>query len=400
MKSLKEMEKYATDNYVPIIRGANIEYLEALIKRKKLYNILELGSAIGYSAIRMALVDKKVHVTTIERDEKMFLMAKENIADMKLENQVDIIYDDIFNVELEGKYDLIFIDAAKAQYEKFFNKFKDNLTDFGYIVSDNLELLDLQKLTQSKRSMRLVKKMGEYKDFLDSLEDFYTQYLSIGDGFAITRKCFYKEILKDEYFIDSYRKIEDIKKDFPVNHGFIHINNVIKNAKNIAKVFNFDNYKRELLMIACCLHDLGYLISRDNHPQIGADLASEYLFAKGYLSEEEISCISSAIANHGGKLDSDYLEDISFALVLADKMDFSKTRYNNDIEKYPKVEPYLMINEIDLIKEDEKYFLLVKANENYQDNESSINYFEKLNKIFSKLEEVRKIKVEIKLVKE
>jgi predicted O-methyltransferase YrrM len=188
MKSLKEMEEYAKTNYVPIIREANIKYLEDLIREHKLYNILELGSAIGYSSIRMALVNKQVRVTTIERDEKMYDLAINNIKDMNLDKQIKVIYDDIFNVNLNDKYDLIFIDAAKAQYIKFFNKFKDNLNDNGYIVSDNLELLDLQRLTQSKRSKRLVEKMHEYKDFLDSLENYTTQYLEIGDGFAITKK--------------------------------------------------------------------------------------------------------------------------------------------------------------------------------------------------------------------
>ncbi len=188
MKSLKEIEKYAVDNFVPIIRCDNIKYLEKLIKDKKLYKILELGTAIGYSSIRMALVDKNVHVTTIERDEKMYSEAIKNIKDMGVENQINVIFDDIFNVSLDDNYDLIFIDAAKAQYIKFFNKFKDNLTDNGYIVSDNLELLDLQKLTQSKRSKRLVMKMNEYKEFLNSLDEYDTKYISIGDGFAITTK--------------------------------------------------------------------------------------------------------------------------------------------------------------------------------------------------------------------
>lgn len=190
MKSLIELEEYAKINYVPIIRKANIEYLEDLIKQNKLFNILELGSAIGYSSIRMALVDKRVKVTTIERDEKMVIEARNNIKDFALEEQINLIYDDIFNVDLKDKYDLIFIDAAKAQYIKFFNKFKDNLKDNGYIVSDNLELLDLQKLTNSKRSKRLVLKMQEYKLFLDSLSDYKTEYLDIGDGFAITKKSF------------------------------------------------------------------------------------------------------------------------------------------------------------------------------------------------------------------
>ena len=188
MKTLNEIELYASENYVPIIRKDNIEYLEKLIAKKELFNILELGSAIGYSAIRMALIDKKVKVTTIERDSKMYNEAVKNIKDMGLEEQIEIVFDDIFNVNITKKYDLIFIDAAKAQYIKFFNMFKDNLNDGGYIVSDNLELLDLQRLTQSKRSKRLISKMKEYKEFLDSLEGYKTEYLDIGDGFAITVK--------------------------------------------------------------------------------------------------------------------------------------------------------------------------------------------------------------------
>lgn len=188
MKSLIEIEKYALDNYVPIIRKDNIEYLENLIKEKKLYRILELGSAIGYSSIRMALANENVRVTTIERDEKMYNEAIKNINDFNLNDRINVIFDDIFNVEITNKFDLIFIDAAKAQYIKFFNKFKVNLTDKGYIISDNLELLDLQRLTQSKRSKRLVTKMNEYKEFLNSLEDYKTEYLDIGDGFAITRR--------------------------------------------------------------------------------------------------------------------------------------------------------------------------------------------------------------------
>ena len=118
----------------------------------------------------------------------MYNEAIKNINDFNLNDRINVIFDDIFNVEITNKFDLIFIDAAKAQYIKFFNKFKVNLTDKGYIISDNLELLDLQRLTQSKRSKRLVTKMNEYKEFLNSLEDYKTEYLDIGDGFAITKR--------------------------------------------------------------------------------------------------------------------------------------------------------------------------------------------------------------------
>ena len=182
------MEKYAHENYVPIARKDNIEYLKNLIKENKLYDILELGSAIGYSAICMASVSDKVRITTIERDEKLYNEAIKNINEAKMNDRINIIFNDIFNVDINGKYDLIFIDAAKAQYIKFFEKVSPCLKDNGVIISDNIELLDLQKLTDSKKSKKLVEKMGLYKQYLLNLEDYETEFLSIGDGFAITRK--------------------------------------------------------------------------------------------------------------------------------------------------------------------------------------------------------------------
>lgn len=188
MDLINKMEKYAKENYVPIARKDNIEYLQKLIIDNKLHNILELGSAIGYSAICMASASDKVKVTTIERDEKMYYEAVKNIKEANMEDRINIIFDDIFNVDIQGKYDLIFIDAAKAQYIKFFEKVSPCLNDNGVIISDNIELLDLQRLTDSKKSKRLVEKMSLYKDYLMNLKGYESEFLSIGDGFAVTRK--------------------------------------------------------------------------------------------------------------------------------------------------------------------------------------------------------------------
>lgn len=190
MKNLiKKMEEYAKDNYVPIARKANIEYLQELIKKENIVDILELGSAIGYSAICMASVSDNVRVLTIERDEKMYNEALKNIKEAKLENQIEIIFDDIFNVDIQNmQFDLIFIDAAKAQYIKFFEMFSPLLRKNGVIISDNIELLDLQRLTSSKKSKKLVEKMQNYKEYLKGLSDYNSEFLDIGDGFAITRK--------------------------------------------------------------------------------------------------------------------------------------------------------------------------------------------------------------------
>lgn len=189
MGFIERMEEYARINYVPIARKANIEYLQNLIKEENLFDILELGSAIGYSAICMASVSDNVRITTIERDEKLYNEAIKNIKEANLEERIDIIFDDIFNVEIKDKkFDLIFIDAAKAQYIKFFEMFSPLLKDNGVIISDNVDLLDLQRVTNSKKSKKLVEKMQNYKEYLKGLEGYTSEFLNIGDGFAITRK--------------------------------------------------------------------------------------------------------------------------------------------------------------------------------------------------------------------
>jgi predicted O-methyltransferase YrrM len=189
---LEEIEKYASRNNVPIMQKDGIEFLTKYIKENNIKKILEIGSAIGYSAIKMALVDKEVFITTIERDKERYDIAIKNINDFSLNNQIEIINDDAFNVELDGVYDLIFIDAAKAQYIKFFEKFEKNLSNDGVIISDNLDFHGLTKDINSIKSRnlkQLVRKINKFVDYLKENEKFDTIFYDIGDGVAIsTRK--------------------------------------------------------------------------------------------------------------------------------------------------------------------------------------------------------------------
>lgn len=191
MVSILELEKYAQENNVPIMMQDGIEFLLDFIEKNNIRNILEIGSAIGYSAIRMALVDKDVNVTTIERDVDRYNEAVKNIKKFNLESQIKIINDDAFNVQLDGKYDLIFIDAAKSQYIKFFEKYKSNLKDDGVIVSDNLDFHGLVNGEQEglSRNVRgLVRKLESYIEFLKNNIEFETTFYSIGDGVSISRR--------------------------------------------------------------------------------------------------------------------------------------------------------------------------------------------------------------------
>ena len=112
---LKEIEKYAKENKVPIMQKDGIKFLNNYVQEQGVKSILEVGTAIGYSAICMALVDPKIKITTIERDEERYLEAIKNIKKFGLENRITLIFNDAFNVQIDKKFDLIFFDAAKAQ---------------------------------------------------------------------------------------------------------------------------------------------------------------------------------------------------------------------------------------------------------------------------------------------
>ena len=161
------------------------------IEKNNIINILEIGTAIGYSAIKMALVKDNIKVTTIERDKERYDIAINNIKKFGLDNRIKVIYADALDVELDDIYDLIFIDASKGGSIKFFNKFKDNLSDNGTIITDNLSfhgLVDNPSLAITKNQKGLVKRINNFIDFLNSNKEFVTKYIEVGDRISISKK--------------------------------------------------------------------------------------------------------------------------------------------------------------------------------------------------------------------
>lgn len=188
---ITRIEEYAEENNVPIMTKDGIEFLTKYIEKHKVKKILEIGAAIGYSAIRMALVDDEIEITTIERDEKRYLEAVKNIKKFNLGNRINLIYKDAFDVKIEGTYDLIFIDAAKAQNIKFFEMFSKYLNPKGTIITDNMNfhgLVDKDPEDIKSRNLRaLVRKLKDYATFLKENKKYDTEFLDIGDGIAISR---------------------------------------------------------------------------------------------------------------------------------------------------------------------------------------------------------------------
>ena len=189
---ISAMEEYAKSNNVPIMQKDGIEFLLKFIKDNNIKNILEIGTAIGYSSIRMALINDDINITTIERDYNRYSYAIKNISEANLSNRINVIYEDALNVNLDSKFDLIFIDAAKGKNIEFFEKYKENLNEGGYIITDNLSFHGLVEkdisLIESRNVRGLVRKIKKYIDFLNENKEFKTKIYSVGDGISVSQK--------------------------------------------------------------------------------------------------------------------------------------------------------------------------------------------------------------------
>ena len=182
---LNDLKQYAKDHNVPIICDDGLLFLKKTIKDYQIKSVLEIGTAIGYSAIFMAL--EGCHVTTFERNKTMIELAKRHIE--PYQNQIELIAEDalLFDGDL-GMFDMVFIDAAKAQYQKFFEKYTPYLKQGGIVVCDNLSFhhLDIQKVSRSTR--QLIQKLERFKTYLETHPDYQTTFYDVGDGMSITKR--------------------------------------------------------------------------------------------------------------------------------------------------------------------------------------------------------------------
>ena len=187
-----EMKEYAMDHAVPVMMDEGQEFLISKIKEYKCKSFLEIGTAIAKTSIMVASLDKDMRVVTIERNPDMIEQAKINIDKADCSNQIQLIEGDALEVENpQGPFDCIFIDAAKAQYIRFFEKYCPLLSDNGIIITDNMEFHGLIKHlenTKNTNTRQLVLKIQKYHDYLEQLVDYRTEFYSIGDVIALTRR--------------------------------------------------------------------------------------------------------------------------------------------------------------------------------------------------------------------
>ncbi|MCM3587727.1 O-methyltransferase [Mesobacillus maritimus] len=191
---LAEMETYADEHRVPIMEATGIETMLQILRMKQAETILEVGTAIGYSALRMAFALPKSKIVTIERDKERFSKAKEYIQRAEKEDQITTVFGDALEVVDQagslGPFDVLFIDAAKGQYQRFFELYSAFLKPGGIVVTDNVLFKGLVATQDSptKRIQNLVKKIDHFNHWLTNHPDYDTVILPVGDGVAISVK--------------------------------------------------------------------------------------------------------------------------------------------------------------------------------------------------------------------
>ena len=191
MEDLSSLKDYASENSVPIMFDEGIEFIVNYIKENDVRFILEIGTAIGYSAIKFAQINPEIRIFTIEYDIERYQKAVENITKLNLDDQITVFLGDALKFDFTEKFDLIFIDGAKSQYINFFEKYKDNLSENGVFISDNLffhGMVEDISLTQNYSTIKLIRKLKRYIDFLKANTEFQTEFYQLGDGVAVSKR--------------------------------------------------------------------------------------------------------------------------------------------------------------------------------------------------------------------
>ena len=191
---LRTVAREARESFVPIIRTETASFLKTLVEMKRPHRILEVGTAIGYSALLMAAhMPEECRITTIEKYKKRIPVARENFRRAGEENRITLLEGDAAEwlKKLQGPFDFVFMDAAKAQYINFLPEVMRLLPDGGILVSDNVlqdgDLIE-SRFAVSRRNRTIHARMREYLYELKHRNDLQTAIIPIGDGVTVSVK--------------------------------------------------------------------------------------------------------------------------------------------------------------------------------------------------------------------
>lgn len=195
MKSFEQIEQRALEHNIPIMQKEGIAFLIDTCRQYQCHSCLEIGSAIGYSAMMIASNLENCVVETIEIDKTRYDEAIENIQNYQLTNQIHIHLGDALQFPIEKlhrqTFDCLFIDAAKAQYQKFFERYMPLIKQGGICIVDNLDfhgmIYDIDHI-KNRNTKQLVKKIKRFKDWIFDHEEYTVKYYPIGDGICVIKR--------------------------------------------------------------------------------------------------------------------------------------------------------------------------------------------------------------------
>ena len=189
---LDGIEKEALENQIPIVRKSTQSLLKFLLAARQPRQILEVGTAVGFSALLMCEYGPEgCHVTTIEKYGKRIPVAKENFRRAGRENQIALLEGDAADIlpELTGSFDMIFMDAAKGQYIHYLPDVLRLLSDGGVLMSDNVlqdgDIIE-SKFAVTRRNRTIHRRMRDYLYELTHMEELTTSVLPVGDGVTVS----------------------------------------------------------------------------------------------------------------------------------------------------------------------------------------------------------------------
>ena len=192
MNSIEEIKKKALEDHIPIIMDDTLEVVGKILEKIKPKKILEIGTAVGYSAIRFSeYLNENGYIDTIERDEERVKEAKQNIKDLRLDEKIHIFEGDALEIlpTLAGPYDVVFIDAAKGKYPIFLSEALRMLANNGIIIADNILYKGYVMSDYNKHKQRTaVRGLREFLKNSNENENLTTEIIEVGDGLAISRK--------------------------------------------------------------------------------------------------------------------------------------------------------------------------------------------------------------------
>ena len=188
---IEQIEQEAIETFVPIIRKETQSFLKVLLLIKKPVRVLEVGTAIGYSAILMShYLPEDGRITTIEKYEKRIPIARENFSRAAVADRITLLEGDALDImkSLEGPFDFIFMDAAKGQYPFLLPQAKRLMAQGGLLITDNVlqegDILE-SRFAVRRRDRTIHKRMREYLYTLAHDEDLVCTVLPVGDGLAV-----------------------------------------------------------------------------------------------------------------------------------------------------------------------------------------------------------------------